>query len=80
MKWEKRTPAVTSWIFQSGPVRLAIGPAENDPGRLWQHFMLTVGRHTTSPVSDCQRDWPRQAIADARAALDEFEAQLEEAD
>ena len=78
MYWETRNPAPapTRVVLESGPIRLSVTEAYKDPLRRWQHLQLHVGQHTTMLPDDCMRLWPREALAMARLALDEFEAQL----
>ena len=60
-----------------GDVRISIGDAHDDP-RQWQYIQVCCGRHSTASHDECRQTWPREAIAMARAALDEFEAKLGE--
>ena len=80
MKWETRLPEPREpeSVLEQGPIRVKVGPANTNPALMWQYFTLTLGIHSTRDRQVCMRTWPRQAIADARAALDKFEAELTE--
>ena len=57
-------------------LRLSVSPS-NASGKMWQWLELRFGSHSTSRHEECLATWPREAIAKARAAIDEFEARLE---
>ena len=80
MEWRRDPPPARRPhdVLESGPIRLSVSDAEGDPSLRWRYFTLTLGYHTPASHADCLRDWPQQAIAHARAALDEFEARLAE--
>ena len=80
MQWETQEPELKPpvCVMDRGPIRLTVSDAYRDPLRRWQHLHLHVGQHTTMHADDCLRSWPREALAMARLALDEFEAKLEE--
>ena len=79
MKWETRKtiPAPDESVIESGPIRVAVSPAYNNHSLRWQYFTVTLGHHSGASHAECLQTWPREAIAKARAALDEFEAELE---
>ena len=80
MKWETRRPepTPTDLVLERGPVRVVVGPSHNDPSLRWQYFTVTLGQHSPASQESCMQTWPREGIGLARAALDEFEAQLTE--
>ena len=80
MKWElhKPEPKVPFRVLEIGGVRLTISDACDDPTQRWQYLSFTVGRHTRDSMDQCMEKWPREALAHAQAALDEFEAALAE--
>jgi hypothetical protein len=59
-----------------GPV--AISVTEEEPERRWQYFCLTISKYSPATAAECLATWPAEAIARARAELDELEAQLAE--
>ena len=61
----------------TGPVTLTIGPHWSDDQRTQQQFSLYLVRDTVRPEEECLAEWPREAIAQARQTLDEFEAWME---
>ena len=77
MKWKEETqePKEHSVVMEDGlAMRLAV---DNDK-EPWQHFSLTFGKFEKEQTFDeCLRTWPREAIAEARRRLDEFEAKLD---
>ena len=60
-------------VYRVGPVTLFI---TDDKDQRWKYFTLSFGEFTTDNVEDCEALWPREALAQARKALDEFEATL----
>ncbi len=60
-----------------GNVRLLV---REDSQRQWQSVILCFGRFSEQTHEECLESWPREALKLARTALDEFEAQLPEAD
>uniref|UniRef100_A0A6M3L6S1 Uncharacterized protein n=1 Tax=viral metagenome TaxID=1070528 RepID=A0A6M3L6S1_9ZZZZ len=77
MKWRTKTPPARPYdVLESGPVRLSISDAEGNPSLRWKYCTLTLGYHTSANYEKCLRDWPREALAKARAALDQFEAEI----
>ena len=77
MKWieEPLEPKERHVVMDCGiALRLAVDD-DDDP---WQHFSLTFGKFEKERTFDeCLRTWPREAIAEARRRLDEFEKKLE---
>ena len=80
MEWRRDPPPARRPhdVLESGPIRLSVSDAEGNPTLRWQYFTLTLGYHTPATQESCVKNWPREAIAKARAALYEFEATLEE--
>ena len=76
MKWtEEIEPRERRVVMQHGNhMQLAV---DNDK-EPWQHFSLSFGVFAKNTTFDeCLRTWPREAIAEARRRLDEFEAKLD---
>ena len=61
-------------IFKLGNVRLDID--DQDDGRRWKFLQMSFGSFTSATMEECQTNWPREAIAQARAELDKLEASL----
>jgi hypothetical protein len=77
MKWtQEETPKVAPFRVKHEAISLSVGAED---GRKWQHLMLTVGVHSEATAEECKETWPREAIAEARRRLDEFEAVIKEA-
>lgn len=77
MKWKTEPPEADREhsVLEFGKVHLSVAQASNDTR--WEHLLLNLGDHRTRSHAECLREWPREAVALARAALDEFEATLE---
>jgi hypothetical protein len=60
--------------WKHGDIMLAID--EDEPGRQWEYVSLSFGRFRKDSLGGCMANWPREAIAAVRKALDEFEATL----
>lgn len=60
-------------VLRVGPVTLMI---TDDVDQRWQYFSMQFGEFSTDGVVDCADLWPREAIEQARAALNELEATL----
>ena len=77
MKWieEPLEPKERHVVMDCGiAMRLAVD--EDEP---WQHFSLSFGVFSKDRTfSECLRIWPREAIAEARRRLDEFEKKVAE--
>ena len=79
MKWTSETPAPPArHVLSAGPLTLSVTPGVEPDNRCWQFVILSLGRHTDRATAECIAEWPRAAIALVRAALDEFEAKLNE--
>ena len=63
--------------LEMGPVRMSIQPGAR-PAEWWQFFIMDFGSHSNASREECLKTWPREAIARARKALDEFENLLEQ--
>lgn len=50
--------------------------APNYEGKIWQYLNINAGAWTTRSTEDCLANWPREAIARIRQALDELEARV----
>ena len=77
MKWTEETqePRGRRVVMDCG---IAMRLAVDDDKEPWQHFSLTFGKFEKERTfSECLADWPREAIAEARRRLDEFEAKLD---
>ena len=77
MKWTEETqePRERRVVMDCGiAMRLAV---DNDK-EPWCHFSLSFGVFAKDRTFDeCLRIWPREAIAEARRRLDEFEKKLD---
>ena len=74
MKWtEEIEPRERRVVMRHGVhMQLAV---EYDDAESWQHFSLSFGVFAKDRTfSECLESWPREAIAEARRRLDEFEA------
>lgn len=78
MNWDNQTPHVRqSFVYFNGVIRMSVSDAESDPNKRWQHFQFSFGESSPNSIDECKATWPREALALARKALDEFEATLE---
>jgi hypothetical protein len=77
MKWIKdEVPPVKpgdGFLLYHGDIRLSV----NLKDRHWQHFGISFGAFSEKTTDECKATWPREAIAEARRKLDEFEAEME---
>ena len=81
MKWETdRTekPNPVQKLIRTGPFYLAVDESETPGDKQWQYVTISFGEFTSRSLDECLKQWPRDVIALARAALDKFEASLEE--
>lgn len=77
MEWKNETPKPpkSKAVIDAGLIRLTVSESVDGPER-WQFFSLDFGDLSEASHEECLRTWPREAIARARKALDEFEANL----
>jgi len=64
------------WEITSGPIKLSVRHSAN-VDKTWQWLSLDFGYHSENSMAECMQTWPREAIAKARAKLDEFEEFLD---
>ena len=78
MRWVKGPLELTGGnvVMDCGlAMRLSVDDDGDEP---WQHFSLTFWKFEKERTFDeCLRTWPREAIAEARRRLDEFEKKLD---
>ncbi len=79
MEWEhERVTPTSKHVLQYGDVRLSVYFGPDGNGQLWQYCTVSFGEHSDRTIEECCEEWPREAIAKARAVLDELEAKLDE--
>ena len=72
MNWtQEETPRATPFLLKHDDFRLTVDATSK---RIWQHFSLTFG--VFREATECKATWPREAIAEARRRIDEFEAAI----
>lgn len=63
-------------VLYSGKIKLSV---RTDPsGTVWRYCDFCFGSHSEMGFARNEEVWPREAIAQARAELDELERKLEE--
>ena len=77
MKWESKTPEPHCEL-DHGALRLQVSPAQHRGDEQWQHCSISFGRFSNVTMEDCCQTWPREAIAEARRILNEFESTLQD--
>lgn len=80
IEWKVTEPVVrkpTKQISYKG-ITLDVGENERDSSMEWCWFMMSFGSNKPSSNPNNADEWSREAIARARALLDEFERRLDE--
>ena len=81
--WKTAPPPVPSPTphseFRRHPIGLSVRQAIDSPDQ-WSFFELALGMSSSKTHAECLKTWPREALALARQALDEFEQYLKEQD
>ncbi len=79
IQWEypapKPKPVPHEAVISHGDLRLYVKPSDS---KQWQGLVLSFGKLSEKHHEECLETWPRVAINYARAALDDFEAALNE--
>ena len=79
--WKEETPRIPRRSSRIDGRDLFLSVSEEPDGKIWQYFHMTIGKfNENDSFGDCQREWERAAIAEARERLDEFEQQLNRGD
>ncbi len=78
MKWTDETPKPRERSFiiraHNNDVRMTV--SRDDDEQTWMFFSLSFGLHTDDDTETAREHWPRAAIMEARAILDELEQEL----
>lgn len=75
--WSSEGRAAES-SFRIPHVTLTVGPSENNAGKQWQWFSMSLGVHSKESHDACLQTWPQLAIDLARAELDVLESTIGE--
>lgn len=60
-----------------GPCYVSVSDAQHkESGETWQYLSISLGEHSAASIHGCLKTWPRRALELARAALDNFETNL----
>ena len=83
MKWETKEPKVAKSYqrLTHGDISLSVAPpmGPESLAMCWQTFSIMFTVSTDTSVAEACQTFPREAIAEARKRLDEFEASLAKA-
>jgi hypothetical protein len=76
--WDNSAPVTTPPPVKKihhRPVYMSVGPAVD--GGIYLFCSINFNRVSDNTETECLQSWPYEAIARARAALDEFELWME---
>jgi len=76
LKWDTIRPSQEHYsVLRPEQARFSVTDRGDEQ---WQHFSMDFGEFSKASHDSCCVTWPAEAIALARAALDELEAKLNE--
>jgi hypothetical protein len=69
---------VLKYEMTHGPISLRVDEPDDAycSGKVWRYVSLSIGQFSDDSVEKAKENWPREAIAQARAELDKLEASL----